>query len=58
MSEPHKCDFELGKRMIDEFVRFLVEIRGKGVDVVATKIEINNIQYSPFHMVDNNGVIQ
>lgn len=45
-------------RMIDEFVRFLVEVRGKGVEVVATKIEINNIQYSPFHMVDNNGVIQ
>ncbi len=28
------------------------------MDVVATKIAINNIQYSPFHMVDNSGVIQ
>lgn len=58
LSEPHKCDFELGARQIDDFVSFLKEIRSKGVDVVATKIDINNIQYSPFHMVDNNGVIQ
>ena len=44
--------------MIDEFVNYLVEIRSKGVDVVATKIEINNVQYSPFRMIDNNGVLE
>lgn len=38
LSEPHRCDFELGAKMIDEFVNYLVEIRSKGVDVVASKI--------------------
>ena len=57
-SEPHKCDFELGAKLIDEFVKFVLEIRSKGVDVVATKIEMNNIQYSPFHMIDKGGVLE
>lgn len=58
LAEPHKCDLVLAAKQIDEFVNFMEEIRSKGVDVVATKIAINNIQYSPFHMVDNGGVIQ
>ena len=43
LSEPHKCDFGQAAKQIDEFVNFLKEIRSKGVDVVATKIDINNI---------------